>query len=68
MDSTSQIIWGVIFGSIGFGFFLYGRKQRVVVPLLAGMTLMVFPYFMPNIFMLVFVGSVLVVLPYFVRI
>jgi len=68
MDSTSQIVWGVIFGSIGFGFFLYGRKQRAVVPLLVGLALMVIPYFIPNIVVLVLVGSGLVALPYFLKI
>jgi hypothetical protein len=35
----------MLFGSIGFGFFLYGRKQRAIVPLTCGLALMVFPYF-----------------------
>jgi hypothetical protein len=68
IDSTSQIVWGIIFGSIGFGFFLYGRKQRAVVPLLVGLALMVIPYFIPNIIALVLVGSGLVALPYFLKI
>jgi hypothetical protein len=36
---------GMLFGSIGLGFLVYGRKQRVVVPLVYGMALMVFRYF-----------------------
>ena len=31
--STSSILWGLLFGSIGLGFLIYGRKQRAVVPL-----------------------------------
>jgi hypothetical protein len=67
MDSTSQILWGVIFGSIGFGFFLYGRKQRMVIPLRVGISLMIFPYFIANVYLLVFIGLALVALPYFLR-
>ncbi|MGD8939476.1 MAG: hypothetical protein PVJ72_08850 [Gammaproteobacteria bacterium] len=68
MENTAQLIWGLVFGSIGFGFFIYGRKQRAVVPLMTGIALFIFPYFISNIYMLVIVGSVLVALPYFVRI
>jgi len=31
MESESQIFWGMLFGAIGFGFFLYGRKQKAAV-------------------------------------
>jgi hypothetical protein len=65
--SASSLILGVLFGSVGIGFFIYGRKQRAVVPLLCGLALMVVPYFIPNAWLLFGVGFVLVVVPYFVR-
>ena len=68
MDSTSILIWGVIFGAIGMGFFTYGKKQKAVVPLAVGVALFVVPYVMPNVCMLVGAGAVLVILPYFVKI
>ncbi len=68
MDSTSILIWGVIFGAIGMGFFTYGKKQKAVVPLAVGVALFVVPYVMPNVYMLVGAGVVLVILPYFLRI
>jgi len=61
-------MWKMLFGAIGFGFFLYGRKQKAVVPLIAGIVLCVVPYFSANVYMLVLVGLVLVAIPYFVRI
>ena len=67
MVDTAQLLWGVLFGAIGFGFFLYGKKQRAVVPLFAGITLMVFPSFVANTYLLVSVGALLVALPYFCR-
>jgi hypothetical protein len=57
----------MIFGLVGFGFFLYGKKQGAIVPLLCGMALMVFPYFVSNIYVLIAAGIVLMALPYFVR-
>lgn len=68
MEGTSQLIWGVLFGAIGFGFLLYGKKQKAVVPLTSGIALIIFPYFVSNVYMLVLVGVLLVVLPYFMRI
>ena len=68
MDSTSIIIWGMLFGAIGLGFFTYGKKQKAVVPLSVGVALFVIPYIMPNVWMLVVAGVVLVAIPYFVRI
>ena len=68
MDSTSIIIWGILFGAIGLGFFTYGKKQKAVVPLSVGVALFVIPYIMPNVWMLVIAGVILVAIPYFVRI
>jgi hypothetical protein len=50
------------------GFAIYGRKQRAVVPLLCGLALMVFPYFVSNSIVLVAIGVVLIAIPYFLRI
>ena len=66
--STSSLLWGLLFGSIGLGFFVYGRKQKVVVPLVCGLVLMVFPYFISNTILLVAIGVALMAVPYFVRI
>jgi len=66
MDSQS-IIWGLIFGSIGLGYFVYGKRQRSIVPLISGLSLMVFPYFVSNTILLVIVGLLLSAIPYFVR-
>jgi len=65
--STSLLVLGVIFGSIGLGYFLYGKKQRAVVPLVSGLVLMVVPYFISNTVVLVVVGVVILAIPYFVR-
>jgi predicted membrane protein len=64
---TSSLLWGLLFGSIGLGFFVYGRRQRTVVPLVCGIALMIFPYFVPNNILLVVLGVALIAIPYFVR-
>lgn len=66
--STSSIFWGLLFGSIGLGFFLYGKKQQAIVPLFCGLGLMIFPYFVSNTILLVVIGAALTALPYFFRV
>lgn len=68
MENSTHLVWAMIFGSFGLGFLVYARKQRAAVPLAVGIALFIFPYFIPNVYMLVVVGLVLVALPYFVRI
>ena len=67
METEAQLIWGMLFGTIGLGFFVYGKKQRATMPLIVGIALFVFPYVMPNLSMLIIVGLILVALPYFIR-
>jgi hypothetical protein len=64
---TSSLLWGLLFGSIGLGFFIYGRRQKTVVPLVCGVVLMIFPYFVSNTILLVILGLALIAIPYFVR-
>ena len=64
----SLLLWGLLFSSIGLGFFIYGKKQKAVVPLVCGLALMIYPYFISSTFPLVSIGAVLIAIPYFVRI
>lgn len=64
---TSSLLLGLVFSSIGAGFFLYGRKQRLPVPLVCGLALMVYPYFISSNALLIAIGVVLIAIPYFVR-
>ncbi len=67
MQGTSLLLWGLLFGAIGLGFLTYGRKQRAVVPLVAGIALFFLPYLFSNVYLLVLAGTALVALPYFIR-
>ena len=63
----AQLLWGLLFGSIGLGYFLYGKKQRSVVPLVCGIALMVYPYFVPNTLLAFAIGIALTAALYFWR-
>jgi hypothetical protein len=66
--NTASLLWSLVFGSVGLGFFIYGKKQQAIIPLLCGVALMVFPYFVSNTLVLVIIGVALIGLPYFFRI
>jgi len=68
MEGESQIIWGMLFGAIGVGYFLYGRKQKAAMPFISGIALCVFPYFVSNVYMMILIGAVLLALPYLINI
>ena len=57
----------LIFGSLGLGFFMYGKRTMHLVFLGAGLALMVIPYFIPNAIALVIVCLALSVAPYVLR-
>ncbi len=42
------IIANLLFGSIGFVAFIYGKRMHVWKPMFLGIALMVFPYFIEN--------------------
>lgn len=65
--NTTQLLLGVLFSSIGLGYFIYGKKQKVTVPLVCGLVLMIFPYVIENTAMLASIGILLSILPYFIR-
>jgi len=67
MPDPFNIVAGILFGAIGFGYFLYGKKQRKRVPLLCGIVLMIYPYFLTNHIALALIGVAISVIPYFVR-
>lgn len=67
MDSPAQMLWGVLFGAIGMGYFSYGRKRRAAVPFATGVALMTYPFFVSNTYLLALVGAALCAVPYFIR-
>jgi len=57
----------ILFSAAGMAYFMYGKKQAAFVPLLCGLALMIYPYFVSHTLPLVAIGGVLVAIPYFVR-
>ena len=65
MDATSLVI-GIFTGAIGVAYFIYGKRQARFVPLIAGMLLCVYPYFLASIPLMLAVGAALIAAPFLI--
>ncbi|WP_026040175.1 MULTISPECIES: hypothetical protein [unclassified Acinetobacter] len=65
--NATQLFLGVIFSSIGLGYFMYGKKQKMTVPLVCGLVLMLFTYFIDSNTVIGIIGVILSIIPYFLR-
>lgn len=54
--SAANLIGGTIFGAIGFVAFIYGKRMNLWKPLLIGIALMVYPYFISNDKLMIVIG------------
>ena len=66
MDMNSLLL-SLLFGAVGTGFFMYGKKMAAAIPMVAGAGLIVVPYFISNLLLLSLVGAALTAVPFVVR-
>ena len=64
MLETGPLVWGLLFGSIGAGYFVYGKNQQKFVALLSGVALCVIPYVATTVVWMILLAAVLMVLPF----
>jgi len=62
--NANSLLASVLLGSVGMGFFVYGKKQRRAPHLVVGVALMVYPYFVSSVALMLIIGVVLVGLLY----
>lgn len=60
-----SLLAGLIFGTIGWGAFSYGRKLELWQPRAIGLALMAYPYFVSRAWLLWGIGGGLLVLLWF---
>ncbi|MFI5379764.1 MAG: hypothetical protein ACHRHE_10735 [Tepidisphaerales bacterium] len=63
----NHLLLSLLFGTIGLGMFMYGKKTLRFVPLGAGLALMVVPYFISSLLALAGICVVLMALPWIIR-
>ncbi|MFB3105350.1 MAG: hypothetical protein E2O61_14075 [Gammaproteobacteria bacterium] len=66
MDGPT-LLWGLLFSSIGVGYFVYGRKQRKLMPFVSGVGLILAPMFVYEVGWLLGLGAALLVLPLLIK-
>ena len=64
---TNSLMLAILWGAVGTGYFIFGRKQNRLVFLLCGVGLCFFPYFVTNLTLNVVMGVGLTVLPFKIR-
>lgn len=66
MDATALLI-GLVFGSIGVGYCIYGKKQSHPVAFIAGLLLMGLPYVIDNNYVLLACSVLIMFAPKFIK-
>ena len=64
MPSGSVLLIGMLAGVFGAAYFVYGKRQAKVTPMVAGVLLCVYPYFFESVLWLVVVGLLLLAAPF----
>ena len=64
---AAKIVAYILFGSIGFAVFVYGKKNKLVRPLIIGLALMAYPYFFSGTLVIYLIGIALTAALYFWR-
>jgi len=67
MPSGAALFGSLMFGVIGLAAFLYGKKSVLVVPMVLGLALMVFPYFVSDTWLLYTIGCALTAATWYFR-
>lgn len=65
--TASTLLWGVLFGSIGVGYMMYGKRRKRNGAFYAGLGLLVYPYLVTGTWLVPLVGVALVLVPFFYR-
>ncbi len=62
--NTTNLFLGLIFGSIGMGYLIYGRKQKHGIALMSGVALCALPYLVSDILFITLMGVGVMALPF----
>ena len=65
--SAANLIGGLLFGSIGFVAFIYGKRMNLWKPMLLGLALMGYPYFISDDMTMIAIGVIGTVGLFFLR-
>lgn len=61
------LLFGFFISMVGLGYFIYGKKSLEFSFLISGLILMVYPYFIRDLVLSIFIGLILSMLPFVVK-
>ena len=67
MPTPAALLASLVFGAIGLTAFFYGKKHALIVPMVLGTGLMVFPYFVSDAWLVWGIGVALVAAIWYFR-
>lgn len=60
----NELFAGLVAGVFGMAYFVYGKRQTKIAPMVCGVALCVYPYFVDSLVWLCVIGAVLLVVPF----
>jgi hypothetical protein len=67
LGSTSSLFSSLLISCLGMGFFLYGKKATKLWPLLAGLVLGIYPFFVTSVLLMWLIAAAIVIGVYLMR-
>lgn len=67
VPTPGSIFGAIIFGAIGMGAFVYGKRGGLAMPMVIGAALMLYPYFVSDGTLVFLIGAALCFLLYIFR-
>ena len=64
---TGSLLSGIVLGSLGVGYFIYGKRQARILAFCCGLLLCALPYLIDSLWLLWLVCIPLLLLPWFIR-
>jgi len=65
--SAGLLFAGFLFSLIGLAAFGYGKKQRRIVPMIGGVLLMLYPYFVTNTLACYLIGILIIAAMFLIK-
>jgi hypothetical protein len=60
--NANALLGSLVVGSVGFGFFLYGKRQQRIPHLVIGLVMMVYPYLVGSVGLMAIIAVGLIAL------
>lgn len=64
--AVDNLFFGIFTGALGWAYIVYGRRQTKITPVIAGVLLCAYPYFVDGWLWLCVIGAALLAAPFFI--